>query len=95
MRDPRDIIIRPLVTEKATGQMNMRKYTFVVAEDANKIEIKDAIERIFKVNVTSVRTMRVPGKLKRVGRSAGMTPSWKKAIVTLREGQAIPLFEGV
>ena len=95
MKDPRDIIIKPLVTEKANDQIGtMRKYAFAVAKNANKVEIRDAIERIFKVDVISVRTIRVPGKPKRVGRSSGMTPSWKKAIVTLREDQSIPLFEG-
>ena len=71
------------------------KYTFKVAKDANKIEIKNAIEEIFKVTVVNVNTVNVHGKMKRMGRTQGMTASWKKAVVTLREGDSIEVFEGL
>ena len=69
--------------------------SFRVAKDANKIEIKNAIEEIFKVTVVSVNTVNVHGKMKRMGRTQGKTASWKKAIVTLREGDSIEVFEGL
>ena len=93
MRDPYDVLIRPIITEKTSSLMSEGKYTFRVSKAANKIEIKHAVESIFKVDVTDVRTMNMPGKLKRQGRTAGMTPEWKKAIVTLGRGQSIPIFE--
>ncbi|BDG62222.1 50S ribosomal protein L23 [Caldinitratiruptor microaerophilus] len=93
--DARDIIIRPWITEKSTALMQDRKYTFEVHPDANKVQIKKAVEEIFKVKVLKVNTMRVPGKLRRVGRFVGRKPDRKKAIVTLAEGQSIPIFEGV
>lgn len=93
--DARDIIIRPWITEKSTALMQDRKYTFEVHPDANKVQIKQAVEEIFKVKVLKVNTMRVPGKLRRVGRFVGRKPDRKKAIVTLAEGQSIPIFEGV
>ncbi|NLW17359.1 MAG: 50S ribosomal protein L23 [Firmicutes bacterium] len=96
MRDPRDIIIRPVISERSTELMEERKYTFVVAENANKIEIAKAIESIFKVKVESVNTMRVRGKLKRNRYGYKRTPSWKKAIVTLTEdSKTIPILETV
>ena len=93
MRSPYDILIKPLVTEKAATLVTEGKYTFEVEKSANKIEIKYAVETIFKVNVTDVKTMNMPGKFKRQGRTHGMTPEWKKAIVTLKEGQKLPIFE--
>ncbi len=95
MKSPRDVIVRPLVTEKSTRQLEDNKYAFIVDVRASKTEIKQAVEEIFKVRVTSVNTLRVPGKTKRQGRFEGKTPERKKAIVTLAEGDKIPLFEGV
>ncbi len=94
MRDPRDIIIRPLVTEKTNDLMAEKKYTFVVRRDANKVEIARAVESLFKVEVESVNTANYKGKLKRMGRFSGHQPSWKKAIVCLTaESKPIELFE--
>ncbi|GAV24647.1 50S ribosomal protein L23 [Carboxydothermus islandicus] len=95
MKNPRDIIIRPLITEKSMDLAQENKYTFVVDKNANKIEIKNAIEELFKVKVEKVNTIRVKGKMKRVGRFVGRTPEYKKAIVKLRAGDKIELFEGV
>jgi len=94
--EPRTIVRRALVTEKGTLIREAQNgYLFEVARDANKIEVKQAIEAIFSVNVTSIRTLRVHGKPKRVGRHAGHRPDWKKAVVTLKKGQTIELFEQV
>lgn len=93
MRNPHEVLIRPIVTERSTGLMEQNKYTFEVEKKANKIEIKHAVESIFKVTVTDVKTMNVAGKLKRQGRTTGYTPAWKKAIVTVKEGQRLPIFE--
>ena len=96
MKDPYQIIERPLLTEKSMDMSHHGKYTFKVNKDANKIEIADAVEKIFKVNVTKVNTLNVKGKKKRVGRfPEGKTSDWKKAIVTLAPGQTITLFEGL
>ena len=95
MKNPRDIIIRPLITEKSMDDSEFNRYTFEVAKNANKIEIKNAIEEIFKVSVVNVNTVNVHGKMKRMGRHQGRTASWKKAIVTLREGDSIEVFEGL
>lgn len=95
MRDPRDIIIRPIITEKGTKGMTENKYTFEVTIDANKHIIKKAVEDLFKVEVVRVNTMMVGGKIRGFGRNVGRRKDWKKAIVTLREGDSIPLFEGV
>ena len=89
------IIIRPLITEKNTNLMALNKYSFEVERSANKMQIKQAIEAIFKVSVTAVHTMNVRGKLRRRGMRYGYTADWKKAIVTLAEGDRIELFEGV
>ncbi|MCR4425430.1 MAG: 50S ribosomal protein L23 [Firmicutes bacterium] len=94
MLHPQDIVIKPLVTEKSTAMMEQRKYAFRVRPDANKVEIARAVEAIFKVRVVDVNTVTMRGKVKRLGRHEGKTPDWKKAIVTLREGDRIPLFEG-
>ncbi len=93
--DPRDIIIRPIVTEKTTGLLADNQYTFEVALEANKHQIRDAIEKIFKVRVVNVNTMRQRGKVRRMGRFEGRRPDRKKAIVTLAEGDRIEIFEGL
>jgi large subunit ribosomal protein L23 len=89
------ILLRPLVTEKSTTLAESGKYAFEVAREANKVQIKEAVEKAFKVEVASVNVMTVPGKMRRAGRRRGMTPSWKKAVVTLEKGNKIELFEGV
>ena len=87
------IIRRPRVTEKSLRQVERhRAYPFEVAEGANKVEIREAVERIFEVKVDKVRTANHQGKVKRVGRWYGRRPAWKKAIVTLKEGFAIEDF---
>ena len=92
--NPRDVFIRPLVTEKTSGMMQDNKYTFEVALKATKTEIRQAVETIFKVKVIDVKTIRVGGKVKRMGASVGRTSDYKKAIVKLAEGNTIPVFEG-
>jgi large subunit ribosomal protein L23 len=95
-REPRSIVRRAMITEKGTKiREGQNGYLFEVARDANKIEIKQAIEAIFTVKVSSIRTLRVHGKPKRVGRHAGHRPDWKKAVVTLKKGETIELFEQV
>jgi large subunit ribosomal protein L23 len=96
MKDPRSIVRRALITEKGTTlREKQNQYHFEVARDANKIEIKRAIETIFSVKVGSVRTQQLRGKLKRQGRSSGRRSDWKKAIVTLKPDQKIELFEQI
>lgn len=95
MADYRAIIIRPLVTEKTAALMEENKYSFVVPLRANKVEIRQAVEHIFKVKVQDVNTVRVLGKTKRMGRHQGKRPDYKKAIVKLAPGQSIEFFEGV
>ena len=109
MREAQTVIKRPLLTEKsarlretgggasapAEGDNYAQQVVFEVARDANKIEIRAAIEKLFKVNVTDVRTLVVRGKAKRIGRFSGRRPSWKKAFVTLKPGDNIEFFEGV
>ena len=95
MRDPRQIIIRPLITEKGTSIKEAHnQYCFVVDRSANKIEIGKAVESLFNVKVVNVRTMNYLGKMRRIGRNIGKRPDWKKAVVTLREGDNIEMFEG-
>ena len=95
MKEAQKIILRPLVTEKSTQQKEgNNQYVFEVHRDANKIEIQFAVERLFKVKVSQVRTSNVLGKVKRIGRKYGKRPDWKKAIVTLKEGDRIEFFEG-
>lgn len=89
-----DIIVRPVVTEKSSRLMEMNKYTFEVHPMANKIEIRKAVEVVFKVKVTSVHTIKVHSKPKRMGAFLGKTRAWKKAIITLAEGERIQFFEG-
>ena len=109
MREPQSIIKRPLLTEKtarlretggassrhAEGEDYAQQVVFEVAKDANKVEIRHAVETLFKVNVTHVRTLVARGKDKRVGKFSGRRPAWKKAVVTLKAGDAIAFFEGV
>jgi large subunit ribosomal protein L23 len=96
LRDPRSIILRPLVTEKGSRLREMgNRYLFSVAPDANRIEIRRAVQDIFHVKVKDVKTMVVHGKVKRMGVFEGKRADWKKAIVTLEEGQSIDLFEQV
>lgn len=90
-----DILVRPIITEKSNELMAYGKYTFRVALNATKPEIAKAVEEAFKVKVVRVTTMRVRGKLRRQGRTSGHRPDWKKAIVQLKPGQSITLFEGV
>ena len=96
MKTAQDIIIAPVITEKSMSGIPDKKYTFKVAKDANKIEIADAVEKIFKVEVAKVNTIRVRGKARRMGRYNGYTSSWKKAIVTLKEkSKPIEFFDGL
>ena len=91
-----EIVKRPIITENSMDQMADRKYTFEVAKTANKIEIKNAVEEIFGVQVEKVTTMRVLGKIKRMGANSGKRPDWKKAIVKLTEGsKTIEFFDGL
>jgi large subunit ribosomal protein L23 len=89
MKDATQIIIRPLLTEKSTGLQRLSKFTFEVAKDATKIEIQNAIESLGRCQVEKVNTLVVKGKVRRTRRGTGRTPDWKKAIVTLRPGQAL------
>ncbi len=92
----RDVIIKPIITERTSLLMEEDKYTFQVAVNANKIQIKNAVEEIFDVKVAKVRTMRMQGKMKRMGVHMGRRPSWKKAIVSLTpDSKPIEIFEGV
>lgn len=95
MKDYRDVIIKPVITEKSMGLLADNKYTFIVDKRTNKTEIKNAVESIFNVKVQKVYTMNVKGKPKRLGRYEGRTPDRKKAIVVLKPGQKITLFEGI
>ncbi|PZV27619.1 MAG: 50S ribosomal protein L23 [Snowella sp.] len=94
-RNLADLIIKPLVTEKATLLMEQNQYVFEVVPKATKPDIKAAIESLFDVKVISVNTARPPRKKKRVGRFLGFKPQIKRAIVTLKEGDSIPLFPDV
>ena len=91
-----EIIRKPVITENSMDQMADRKYTFEVAKDANKIEIKKAVEEVFGVKVEKVTTMRVLGKVKRMGANSGKRPDWKKAIVKLTaDSKTIEFFDGL
>lgn len=91
-----DIILRPIVTEESMMGTASKKYTFEVAKDANKVEIAEAVEKLFEVKVKSVNTINVSGHLRRYGRFEGYKPSWKKAIVTLTEdSKTIEFFDGM
>ena len=91
----RDVLIRPLVTEKTSVMMQDNKYTFEVPMNANKTEIRQAVEKIWNVKVLAVTTVKVPGKAQRRGNMLIKTSAYKKAIVKLAAGQTIPVFEGM
>ena len=94
-RGPRQVLIRPLMTEKTMRQKEeLNTVTFKVRPDANKVEIRSAVESVFNVKVTGVRTSSYEGKLKRMGRFQGRRSDWKKAVVTLAAGHKIDLVEG-
>ena len=93
MYDPRDIIIRPVISEKSYDMIEHNRYTFEVAKTASKPQIADAVSEIFGVTVTNVNTMNVTGKPRRVRVAKGKTRDWKKAVVTLKEGDAIEFFQ--
>jgi large subunit ribosomal protein L23 len=94
-RDPRQVLIRPLMTEKSMRQKEeLNTVAFKVRPDANKVEIRTAVESVFNVKVTAVRTASYEGKLKRMGRFQGRRSDWKKAVVTLAAGHKIDLVEG-
>ena len=93
MYDPRDIIIRPVISEKSYDMIEHNRYTFEVAKSASKPQIADAVSEIFGVTVTNVNTMNVTGKPRRVRVAKGKTRDWKKAVVTLREGDSIEFFQ--
>ena len=90
-----DIIRRPLITEKATDLQTDDRYVFEVARSANKLQVKDAVEKAFNVHVVDVNVLTVPGKVRRRGRREIPTSAWKKAIVKLKAGDKITYFEGV
>jgi large subunit ribosomal protein L23 len=92
---PYEVLCRPLITEKNTSLQALGKYAFEVAGDANKQQVKEAVEKAFKVKVTAVNMISVSGKSRIVGRRQVMTRSWKKAIITLQPGDNIQFFEGV
>jgi large subunit ribosomal protein L23 len=94
MKHKREVLIQPLLTEKITGlRESANKVGFIVRSDANRIEIKRAVESTLKVRVERVNVMNVPGKIKRLGRFAGRRPDWKKAIVTLKPGEKLEMYE--
>ncbi len=93
MKDPRDVIVRPVVSEKSYGLLDQGKYTFIVDPRANKTEIKIAVEKIFGVKVLKVNTMNRAGKRKRRGLTVGKRPDTKRAIVTLAPGDEIEIFD--
>jgi len=96
MMQAHEILKRPIITEKSNYQADMlRRYTFAVDLEANKHEIREAVEEMFDVEVDDVNTMIMPGKPRRFGRRFGYTSMWKKAMVTLAPGESITFFEGV
>lgn len=96
MKSPYDIILKPIISEDSMEKMEDKKYVFKVDKNANKIEIRNAIEKIFDVKVKSVNTMNVKGKVKRMGAHSGKRSDWKKAIVALKEdSKEIEFFEGM
>ena len=90
-----EVLRRPVITEKSTALQLLSKYAFEVADKANKRQVKEAVEKAFKVDVIGVNIVTVHGKTRRVGRHQAKTSPWKKALVTLQEGQKIEFFEGV
>lgn len=96
MKSPYDIILKPIISEDSMEKMEDKKYVFKVDKNGNKIEIRNAIEKIFDVKVKSVNTMNVKGKVKRMGAHSGKRSDWKKAIVALTEdSKEIEFFEGM
>ena len=96
MKTPYDVIIKPVISEKSMDDAQAKKYTFKVAKDANKTQVKLAVEEIFGVEVAKVNIMNYDGKVKRMGRSVGRTAAYKKAIVTLTSGsKEIEFFQGL
>ena len=96
MKAAQDIILAPVITEKSIAGIADKKYTFKVAKSANKLEIADAVEELFKVTVAKVNTVSMRGKKRRMGRYEGKTASWKKAIVTLKkDSKTIEFFDGL
>ncbi|HZJ77353.1 MAG TPA: 50S ribosomal protein L23 [Clostridia bacterium] len=96
MKAAQDIVLRPIITEESMQGIADKKYVFRVATDANKIEIAQAVEELFKVKVAKVNTINVSGKLRRYGRFEGYTQAWKKAIVTLtNDSKTIEFFDGI
>jgi large subunit ribosomal protein L23 len=93
--DASQVIIRPVVSEKSYVLATADKYTFRVAKNANKTQIRQAIEQLFDVSVLEVRTSKVPSKPKRRGYTSGRTREWKKAVVQVRQGDTIPIFQGL
>ncbi len=93
MKSPRDVIIRPVVSEKSYAGLEQNRYTFLVRADANKTEIKEAVQQIWSVRVTSVNTVNRKGKSKRFRYTLGKRPDEKRAVVTLAEGDSIEIFE--
>lgn len=93
-KDPRDILLAPVVSEKSYGLLDANKYTFLVDPDANKTEIKIAVQQVFGVKVTSVNTLNRPGKTRRTRYGIGKRKSTKRAIVSLAEGDSIDIFGG-
>jgi large subunit ribosomal protein L23 len=93
--DSYEVLRRPVITEKSTMLGESGQYVFEVARAANKIEVKRAVEEVFKVRVRAVNIMHMRGKMRRMGKTQGMTSGWKKAVVSLEEGQRIEFFQGV
>jgi len=90
-----EVLRRPLITEKSTVLQGLNKYAFEIADGANKLQIKQAVEKAFKVTVTKINVITMQGKRKRMGRREVLSSPWKKAIVTLKPGDKIEFFEGV
>ncbi|MEG0751053.1 MAG: 50S ribosomal protein L23 [Oscillospiraceae bacterium] len=96
MKTAHDVILAPVITEKSMAAIGQKKYTFKVAKEACKIEIAQAVETLFDVKVAKVNTISLPGKLRRQGKNQGYTPSWKKAVVTLKpDSKGIAFFESM
>lgn len=93
MREAHDIILRPVVTEKSSALLERNKYVFEVRPEATKTDIRQAVEKKFRVKVLKVNTINVPGKVRRLGRFSGRTPGYKKAVVSLAPGHSINVFE--
>jgi large subunit ribosomal protein L23 len=93
MKSPRDVIIRPMVSEKSYAGLELNRYTFLVASGSNKTEIKEAVQKIWNVRVLKVNTLSRPGKVKRFRYTRGKRPDQKLAVVTLAQGESIEIFE--